>query len=227
VIANIDNIFFVNCFVEPILNILYIDKFLFCANVKQIRAVLIFNKIDILSKTQFDELQNFAKIYEKIGFEVLFTSINDKKTINKIEKVAKDSVSVFAGQSGVGKTSIMQILFPDEHFAVQELSQSLLRGKNTTSHTSLMRLKNGGYIADTPGFSVFETPIIPPKSICAYFDNFARILQNEPCKFSDCSHREEPHCRIKNAVETGEIAKSRYENYLTIYNEMLAKHKIF
>ncbi|MDR0304430.1 MAG: ribosome small subunit-dependent GTPase A [Chitinispirillales bacterium] len=226
-IANIDNIFFVNCLVEPILNFLYIDKFLFCACVKKINATLIFNKTDILSKTQFDVLQNFAKTYEEFGFQVLLTSVNDKETIDKIKNTAKDKVSVFAGQSGVGKSSIMQILFPDKHFAVQELSQSLLRGKNTTSHTSLIRLENGGYIADTPGFSVFEMPAVPPEFVCAYFDDFAKILQNKQCKFSNCSHKNEPKCCIRNAVETGEIANSRYESYLVIYDEMAAKSRKF
>jgi len=220
VIANIDNIFFVNCLIEPLLSPLYIDKFLFCAAAKKINAVLVFNKTDILSRTQFIELQNYAKIYEKAGFDVLLTSINDKKTIDDIKNIAKNKVSVFAGQSGVGKSSIMQILFPDEYFAVNELSQNLLRGKNTTSHTSLIRLENGGYIADTPGFSVFEMPAVEPEFVCAHFDDFVKVLQDKPCKFSDCSHRNEPDCRIKIAVKTGEIAKSRYESYLVILDEM-------
>jgi len=227
VIANIDNIFFVNCFIEPALSPLYIDKFLFCAAAKKINAVLIFNKTDILSKTQLVELQNYAKIYEKIGFKVLFTSINDKKTIDDIKNIAKDKISVFAGQSGVGKSSIMQVLFPDEYFAVSELSQNLLRGKNTTSHTSLIRLDDGGYVADTPGFSVFETSAVAPKFVCAHFDDFVKVLQNKPCRFSDCSHRNEPDCRIKNAVESGEIVKSRYESYLAIYDDMSEKSKKF
>jgi len=227
VIANIDNVFFVNCLIEPILSPLYIDKFLFCAAAKKINVSLIFNKTDILSKTQLAELQNYAKIYEETGFEVLLTSTKDKKTIDDIKSGAKNKISVFAGQSGVGKSSIMRVLFPNEYFAVNELSQNLLRGKNTTSHTSLMRLENGGYIADTPGFSVFEMPAVMPELVCAYFDDFTKVLQKERCKFSNCSHRNEPDCRIKNAVESGEIAKSRYESYLVIYSEMSAKSKFF
>jgi len=227
VIANIDNVFFVNCLIEPLLSPLYIDKFLFCAAVNKIKVSIVFNKTDILSKTQLAELKNYAKIYEKAGFDVLLTSINDKKTIDDIKNGAKDKISVFAGQSGVGKSSIMQVLFPDEYFAVAELSQNLLRGKNTTSHTSLMRLENGGYIADTPGFSVFEMPAVEPEFVCAYFDDFTEVLQNERCKFSNCSHKNEPDCRIKSAVESGEIAQSRYESYLAIYDEMSAKSKNF
>jgi ribosome biogenesis GTPase len=227
VIANIDNVFFINCLIEPLLNPIYIDKFLFCAAVNKINVSIVFNKTDILSKTQLSELKNYAKIYEKTGFEILLTSINDKKTIDDIKNSAKDKISVFAGQSGVGKSSIMQVLFPDEYFAVAELSQNLLRGKNTTSHTSLIRLENGGYIADTPGFSVFDMPAVEPEFVCAYFDDFTEVSRNERCKFSNCSHKNEPDCRIKSAVESGEIAQSRYESYLAIYDEMSEKSKKF
>lgn len=226
-IANIDNIFFVNCKISPLIDFSYIDKFLFCAEAKNIPVTLVFNKCDILSETQLNELKKIAEFYENAGVSVLLTSINDKKSIEKILDAAKDKVSVFAGQSGVGKSSIMQILFPDEYFAVQELSQNLLRGKNTTSHTTLLPLKNGGFIADTPGFSVFEMPDIEPKFVAAYFPDFTKVLEKSPCQFSNCSHKNEKNCGIKTAVEEGIIAQSRYENFLKISDIMTAKAKIY
>ena len=222
-IANIDNVFFVNCLIKPNLDLFYIDKFIFCAAIKEIPVTLVFNKTDILSESQLDELENFAQIYKKIGFDVLLTNINDKKSIEKIKNAAKEKVSVFAGQSGVGKSSIMQILFPDEYFAVQELSTNLLRGKNTTSHTSLLRLSNGGFIADTPGFSFFETPNIEPQFIASYFSDFVDILKKTPCKFSNCSHKNEPNCSIKSAVKENIIVESRYKNYVVLYDEISAR----
>ena len=225
VIANIDNIFFVNCLIDPLIDFSYIDKFLFCAAVKNIPVSLVFNKCDILSETQTAELQKIAEIYENAGVPVFFTSINDEKSIEKILEAAEGKVSVFAGQSGVGKSSIMQILFPDEYFAVQELSAHLLRGKNTTSHTTLLALKSSGWFADTPGFSVFEMPSIEPQFVAAYFCDFVKVLEKSPCKFSNCSHKNEPNCGIKTAVETGEIAKSRMISFLKIFDEMTAKIK--
>jgi ribosome biogenesis GTPase len=216
-----------NCFIDPILDLYYIDKFLFCANVKNIPISLVFNKTDLLSELQFAELQNIAKIYEKIGYPVLLTSIKYEKSIDKIENTAKNKISVFAGQSGVGKSSIMRILFPDKYFAVQELSSNSLRGKNTTSHTSLLQLKNGGYVADTPGFSIFEMPNISPQFVASYFPDFVEILEISSCKFSNCSHKNEPDCCIKAAVEKGRIAKSRYESFSVIFNDMTAKAKKF
>ncbi|MCL2844213.1 MAG: ribosome small subunit-dependent GTPase A [Chitinivibrionia bacterium] len=222
-IANIDNVFFINCFIDPVLDLSYIDKFLFCAAVKNIHTTIVFNKIDILSAEQLENLQNIAQIYKKIGYDVLLTSKDDAKSIEQIKDVAKDKVSVFAGQSGVGKSSIMQILLPDEYFAVQELSRALLRGKNTTSHTSLLQLSNGGFVADTPGFSVFEMPEIKPQFVASYWNDFVETLRNAPCKYSNCSHRNEPNCKIISAVETGEIAESRYMNFIAIFEEMNKK----
>jgi len=230
VIANIDNIFFVNCLIDPLIDFSYIDKFLFCASVKNIGISLVFNKCDILSETQTAELQKIAEIYENAGVSVFFTSIKDEKSINRIFDAAKDKVSVFAGQSGVGKSSIMQILFPDEFFAVQELSAHLLRGKNTTSHTTLLALKNNsglsaGFIADAPGFSVFEMPNIEPQFTAAYFPDFVKVLEKSPCRFSNCSHKNEPNCSIKTAVQAGEIAQSRYDSFLKIFAEMTVRAK--
>jgi ribosome biogenesis GTPase len=224
-IANIDGIFFVNCFIEPALDLFYIDRFLFCAAAKNINVTLIFNKTDILTKSQFDELRNLAKIYEKIGFEVLMTSVKDEKSISKVAQAAQDRVSVFAGQSGVGKSSIMQILFPDISFIVQELSPNLLRGRNTTSHTSLLQLANGGFIADTPGFSFFEIPNIEPRFVVSCFPDFVKVLENSPCRFSNCSHKNEPECSIKSAVEVGEIYPNRLKSYMAIFDDTAAKAK--
>jgi len=219
-IANIDNIFFINCLTNPTLDLSYIDKFLFCASVKNIHTTLIFNKTDILSEEELDKLKILAKIYTKIGYKVLLTSKNDEKSIAEISAAAQDKVSVFAGQSGVGKSSLMQILLPDKYFAVQELSRALLRGKNTTSHTSLLQLSNGGFVADTPGFSVFEMPRILPQLVASHWSDFAEVLQKKPCRFSNCRHKNEPDCSVKSAVESQEISESRYKNYLSIFNEM-------
>ena len=232
-IANIDNIFFVNCLIDPLIDFNYIDKFLFCAAVKNIPVTLIFNKCDILSETQIAELQKIAEIYENAGVSVIFTSINDKKSIAKVLEAAKDKVSVFAGQSGVGKSSVMQILFPDEYFAVQELSAHLLRGKNTTSHTTLLALKDNnsglsaGFIADTPGFSVFEMPDVEPQFVAAYFPDFVKVLEKSPCRFSNCSHKNEPDCSIKAAIGNSEIANSRMVSFLKIFDEMTEKKRAY
>ena len=217
-VANIDNVFFVNCIVQPAIDLLYMDKFLFCAAAANINVTIILNKTDLLEYPPDD----IINIYEEIGYTVLQTNIKDEKTICAIEDIAENKISVFAGQSGVGKSSIMQILFPDKHFAVRELSKSLLRGKNTTTATSLLQLPNGGYIADSPGFSVFDTPDIAPQFVASYFIDIADILDDACCKFSDCSHINEPDCCVK-----GNIAESRYKSYLAIYDEMTARSKVF
>ena len=225
--ANIDNIFFMNCLNNPALDFAYIDKFLFCAAVKNIPVTLVFNKIDILDSEDLLDLQYIAEIYTKVGYNVLLTTKNDEKSIAKIREVSLNKVSLFAGQSGVGKSSLMQILFPEEYFVTQELSAALLRGKNTTSHTNLLQISDGGFIADTPGFSVFEMPEVKPEFVASYWEDFVEVLRKSSCKFSNCSHRNEPDCVIKTAVENGQIAESRYENYLSIYEEMSQRYKSF
>ncbi len=218
-VANIDQVIFINCFKEPILDYSYIDRFLFAASVNDIPVKMIFNKIDLLDEEELEDLEEIAELYRYFGHEVTCTSMNLPETVEEIIEICQDKLTVFAGPSGVGKSSLMSKMFPDHEFITDELSEHISRGKNTTTHTSLLLLPEGnGYVADTPGFSMMKMPKIDPDSVKFNFPEITEI--GEDCKFSNCNHENEPGCAVKEAVETGELPDMRYNNYISLLKLM-------
>jgi ribosome biogenesis GTPase len=222
-IANLDQIVYVCTCLQPSLNTEILDRFLFAAHVQQLPIVLLFNKIDLLDNTHFDAMKRIADTYGTLGYPVLFTSACTGEGIETVLASCKGKESVFAGISGVGKTKLLTVIFPDERLRTGELSEQLECGRHTTTGTLLLKLPLGGYIADTPGFSYLDIPKhfvrdVQLQDISIYFPELeTRIGQ---CRFNNCLHENEPGCAVKSAVDTKDISPWRYENYLRILSEI-------
>ena len=216
-VANIDQVVFVNCYKEPKYDLNYINRFLFSASVNGIEVVLFFNKEDLLDDDEKKELSLILDYYREIGYETYSTSMEDNASVELVKELSKGKLSVFAGPSGVGKSSLMSKIFPNYEFITNELSKHISRGKNTTTHTSLLKLHNG-YIADTPGFSMMKIPKVDPIEVREHFKEIDKVGEN--CKFSNCYHENEPHCAVKEAVDNEEIWESRYFSYLDLLDLM-------
>ena len=217
-IANIDQIIFIISKKDPKPDLLMLDKQLAYAQKLGIQAVIILNKIDL--EENYKPIEN---LYEKIGYKVIVTSAKEKFGIEAVKEVLKNKISVFSGNSGVGKSSIINMIFEEDKTQEGEISKKNKKGKNTTTDTKLYELEKNTYIADTPGFSNFDITEIESSELDKYFIEFKQEIQN--CEFIGCTHLKEKNCGIKKALEAGRISKERYDNYCKIYEELKDKEK--
>lgn len=212
-IANIDQALLVFSRKEPDFSSILLDKFLLLIEHYDITPVIIISKMDIEGD---DDIRQYITDYRNAGYTVIETSAKENQGIEQIKTLFMDKVTVITGQSGVGKSSLLNALNIDLHLETNEISQALGRGKHTTRHVELIAMY-GGYVADTPGFSSLELEMEPVEAAVAYHD-FARLSCE--CKFKGCLHDSEPHCAVKQAVDDKIISKERYEHYLTMLNEI-------
>ena len=214
-VANIDKLFIISSYKTPRPNTLNIDRLIAIAEQQNIEPILIFNKSDLGDMTEF------VDIYSKSGFKCVVTSANNENSCDEILPLLSGSVSVFTGNSGVGKTSILNKIFKNKtELKTSEVSEKLGRGRHTTRHCELF-VVNDGYVADTPGFSAIDMEFMlkcEKEDLCELFREFRDLSSN--CKFTSCSHCNDKGCAIAEAVEKGDIEKSRHESYKTIYNEL-------
>lgn len=216
-VANVDQVVCVHTIKKPDVPLLMLDKLLVLVEEVKLNALLVLNKIDLLDKSDEDKKKSFIDTYAKI-YPVLCTSTKTGEGIEELKNYFKDRLSVFAGPSGVGKSSLLNSICPGINLRTQEISEKLEKGKHTTTAAELIHLPFGGLVADTPGFSLIEMNHIKPEDLRLYFPE---ILENSNCLFKDCTHIDEPGCKIKELVQKGEIALSRYQNYLEIYKEVI------
>lgn len=215
-VSNIDNLYIVCSTTLPEPNLFNIDKLIALAEYNNIKPSIIVSKTD-LEKKALDLIKN---IYEDVGYEVYETNIENICGAEVILKTLSGKTSVFTGNSGVGKSTLINQMFPSLSLKTGEVSLKLSRGKHTTRHVELFPLQNGGYIADTPGFSSIEFEgdiVIKKDEVINCFKEFSEYTDG--CKFLDCKHIGERECAVKNAVQEGKIAKSRYESYCALYKE--------
>lgn len=210
-VANIDTLVIVVAAAEPEPNILLIDKLLVNSENVGIKPVILINKTDVKSGEELKE------IYEKAGYPVVLTSATEKDVKEEILPYIKDKTSAFAGLSGVGKSTILNLI-TDTVQETGEISDRIKRGKHTTRHVELLELPEGGYVLDTPGFSSFELNAIKADELYKYFPEMRDL--EDMCRFKGCVHINEPDCVVKDKVESGEIAKSRYESYVELFGEL-------
>jgi ribosome biogenesis GTPase len=222
-IANIQQIVFLNTLKEPALNLEFIDRFLLSSEVLHFPTLLVFNKNDLYTPTDKKKLSEITSYYSKIGYTCITVSALTGENLDSLIKLCNNMLSILAGLSGTGKSTILAKIFPEKSFRTQELSKNVSRGKHTTTSTILLKLPNFGYIADTPGFSFIDLPEIDEKDVSSHFPEISSNQGN--CRFNNCIHEYEPGCAIKPLVETGEIAPFRYKNYLTIYNAIKEKRR--
>ena len=219
-LANITQIIFVVSSKHPKPDLLLLDKQLAFAQYSHIKPIIVLNKIDLDDKQEF---LSIAKVYEKIGYKVIKTDAKNGIGVDELLLELKNNISAFSGNSGVGKSTLINYLFKKEITEEGEISQRNKRGKNTTTDIKLYELENNTYIADTPGFSTFDVFEIPYKELDKYFIDFNNAI--EECKYIGCSHIKEEECGIKDKLNKGEISKTRYDNYIKIYNELKDKEE--
>ncbi|PAB58871.1 ribosome small subunit-dependent GTPase A [Anaeromicrobium sediminis] len=213
-VANVDQAVIVFAVKRPNPNILLLDRFLVMAERENLDIVICFNKVD-LSEGELNELK---EIYNKTGYKLLETSTKLNSGVEEFKHILKDKITVFAGPSGVGKSSLLNATQPDLQLKTGEISVKNKRGKHTTRHVELLKLEFGGWVLDTPGFSSLDLDFVEELDLQYYFKEFEPLIGD--CKYTGCKHISEPECAIKDAVENGEISESRYNNYLHLLKEI-------
>ena len=217
-IANLTHLVFVISLKMPKPDLLLLDKQLAYANWLGMKPIICINKVDLGTPEVLRQIQS---LYEKIGYRVLTTNAKEKEGILELKKTLIQEVTAFSGNSGVGKSTLLNALFTEEKTLEGLVSQKIKRGKNTTTAITLYALEEGGYIADTPGFSTFSIEEIASKQLDKCFVEFRPYIP--ACQYVGCSHRKEENCGVKEAVEAGKISEERYENYCKIYEDLKEK----
>ena len=213
--ANLTQLILVVSMKMPSPDLLLLDKQLVFAEFMGLKATIVLNKVDLEDKEEIDRI---AKLYESIGYKVIQTNAKEGIKVEKIKTLLEGETTAFAGNSGVGKSTLINSIFEQELTQEGDISDKNQRGKNTTTSTTLYKYKENSYIADTPGFSTFEINEIPKEDLCHYFVEFVPYL--DKCEFQGCSHIKEENCGVKVALESGNISSQRYENYIKIYNNL-------
>ncbi|MEK4228687.1 ribosome small subunit-dependent GTPase A [Solibacillus sp. FSL H8-0538] len=217
-IANVDQAILVFSVKEPNFNTILLDRFLVVLESFFVQPIICLTKMDLLTDKELVELQPFIDDYKAIGYDVLTTYKDDESLVERLQPVLEGKTSVLAGQSGVGKSTLLNTLIPTLDLKTGIISKSLGRGKHTTRHVELIEVC-GGLLADTPGFSSFDFDTIEKEELTGCLPEFQRI--SEDCKFRGCLHTKEPKCAVKAAVETGEIRPYRYAHYEQFLQEIL------
>lgn len=219
-VANIDQALVVFAVTRPSPHFNLLDRFLVMMERQGIPVVLCFNKEDIAEDEQVEKLRS---VYEGCGYPCVFTSALEERNIEKIKELLKGKTTVIAGPSGVGKSSLINILNPDAKMETGDISSKIERGKHTTRHSELFTIAQDSYIMDTPGFSSLYVNDFEKEELKYYFPEFDPY--EGTCRFLGCDHVHEPDCAVKAAVEAGEIHEIRYKDYLEMYEELKSKRR--
>ena len=213
-VANVDALVIFASNVNPITEPFLIDRVAAIAGDREVPVYLCINKYDL------DPAQELEKIYRKAGFPVIMTSAETGEGVEELRSLLKGKLTAFTGNSGVGKSSILNRLCPELALPTGEVSEKLGRGRHTTRHVELYRLEEETYVADTPGFSSFDTDqmeVILKENLQYAFPDFGAYIGK--CQFHDCTHRKEPGCAVVQALTDGELGQSRYDSYLRLYEK--------
>jgi ribosome biogenesis GTPase len=221
-VANIDQAFIVTSVKEPDINLNLLDRMITIFEFQDITPILIFSKIDLLNDSEKIDTFKIINYYKNIGYTTITTTKKIPLTIKDLKPYLKDKISVIAGQSGVGKSSILNIIDENINMDTNEISKALNRGKHTTRYTKLFNVYDG-WIADSPGFGTMELDSMDEVSVSHSFIEFFNL--SAKCKYNGCLHINEPHCNVKKSLEEKTILKSRYDNYLQFVNEIKNKRK--
>lgn len=215
--ANIDQAILMVTLINPKTYPEFIDRFLVSAQAYNIPAKIIFNKIDIYDKETLDNMNKLINTYESIGYKCFAISVKDKIGIDDISKLLLNKISVIAGHSGIGKSTLINTIDPTLHLKTSEISEMHKSGIHTTTYPEMHPINNSGYIIDTPGIKGLGIVDIDKKEIYHYFPEIFKI--SKECLYNNCTHSHEPSCAVKQAVEKGEISKTRYKSYINLLND--------
>lgn len=215
--ANLDLCFLIVTISHPATATTFIDRFLAAAEAYRVPVVLVFNKSDIYNEAETEELEYLTALYRSIGYRCLHTSATEGKGIEELKEMMSGKVSLLAGNSGVGKSSLVNAIAPEIAARVGEISKTHDTGMHTTTYTEMFEFMPGSYIVDTPGVKGFGTYDMEIEEISHYFVEFFKLSKD--CKYGNCTHTHEPGCAVLEALERGEIAPSRYQSYLSILED--------
>ena len=210
--ANLDQVFLLVTLNNPPTYPVFIDRFLITAEAYEIPAVLLFNKVDTYSPEETDEIKFLAALYRKIGYTCIGISAVTGKNVDTIKEMMIGKTSMFSGHSGVGKSTLVNAIEPTLDIKTKKISEQHLQGQHTTTFAEMFDLSFNARIIDTPGIKGFGIVDMDKEEIGNYFPEFFKLKQG--CKFNNCIHIDEPKCAVKDALETGDIAWSRYQSYL-------------
>lgn len=212
--ANVDQAVLLVTINYPITTAVFIDRFLASAEAYRIPVVIVFNKIDRYDSNHMEDLWYYQALYQSIGYETLTVSAKKQEDLSDFKNILKDKVSVVAGHSGVGKSTIINRIEPGLNLKTAEISNYHQQGKHTTSYAEMHELSFGGYIIDTPGVRGFGLIDIEKEEISHFFREIFEM--SKKCQFNNCIHEREPGCAVKEAVEEGTIALTRYQSYINV-----------
>lgn len=219
-VANVDQALVIFAAAKPKPNFNLLDRFLILMEYQQVPAVICFNKQDLATE---QELMLLRETYIRGGYEVRFTSAAEEAGIEEIRSLLKGKTTAVAGPSGVGKSSLINLLSPEAGMETGDISRKIERGRHTTRHSELFALDEDSYICDTPGFSSIYLPDMEKEELSLYFPEFEEY--RESCRFQGCAHIHEPGCAVKEALDGRRISPVRYENYKLLYEELKDKRR--
>ncbi len=214
-VANIDQAMIIFAMAEPMPNLNLLDRFLVMMEWQGVETVICFSKQDVVDATKEEELK---AVYESCSNRVIAFSSKENTGIDQVRECLLGKTTVLAGPSGVGKSSLLNRLYPKAQSQTGEISEKIGRGKHTTRHSELFHIDRHTFLFDTPGFSSLRLPEIRPEELCQYFTEF--LPYEGQCRFLPCSHVHEPDCVIREKLEEGIICRSRYDNYVQMYGEL-------
>ncbi len=210
-IANVDKLFIVVSWRKPDFSNLVLDGLLAQAEFFELPVTIVFNKMDLVRKREMPKFERWIDLYERLGYSLLRTSVKTGEGLAQLQEAAQGQLVVFAGPSGSGKSSLLNVLIPNAQLRTEEVSERTGRGRHATTEVRLLANPRGGWVADTPGFQRVD---LPQWVALETLPLLYREFQNFSCEFSNCSHTTEPGCGVKAAVEQGRIAPERYQTYL-------------
>lgn len=216
--ANLDQVFLIVTLAQPVTSTTFIDRFLATCEAYSVPAVLVINKVDLLTDPEELELLNLITyLYSSIGYPVVHTSAKNNQGIEDLEKLLANKITLLSGNSGVGKSSLINKLLPDANLRTGKISHTHHTGMHTTTFSEMFRLPQGGYIIDTPGVKGFGTIDFEREEVGHYFPEIFEF--SHQCRYNNCTHTHEPGCAVREAVENSQIAQSRYSSYLSILED--------
>jgi len=219
--ANIDQSFMVATLKEPKTSEGFIDRFLVASEMYHVPAVIIFNKADLYKKKEQEKFEAWKQMYETIGYTIVLTSVKENLGLEEVRELLKNKTTLISGHSGVGKSSLLNILIPELDIKTQDVSGWSGKGLHTTTFAEMFEIPGGGKIIDTPGMREFGLVDISRQELSHYFPEMRDRLNN--CQFNNCLHINEPGCAIKQAVADGEITEDRYVSYYNILESLVEK----
>lgn len=219
-VANVDQAFVIFAAASPKPNLNLLDRFLLMMEQQDVPTIIGFNKEDLASEEELDVLR---EAYRTSGYPLLFFSAKKKDGIGAVRELLEGKTTTVAGPSGVGKSTLINLLAPDVQMETGAISEKIQRGKHTTRHSQMIYLGGDTFIFDTPGFSSLTVDFFEKETLGTLFPEFEPFEKS--CRFTGCSHIGEPDCGVKDALACGKISRSRYDNYLQIYNELKNKRK--